>query len=461
MLALLLGLGLGVLIGWLLASRRMTRETLSEHLNPLTRELRDQLTRRDESLATLQAELSAEREKRTQAETRLEEASRSFAEQKKMLDESEKKLKESFDALSARALQNNAEQFLVQARKTLDAVLVEARGDLGKRQDAIKALIQPVSDTLKRYEEQIRHLEQSRQKAYGSLEEQVKLLTATNQQLQQETGKLVTSLRDPRVRGRWGEIALRRAAELAGMAEHVDFEQQTTYTDDEDGRYRPDMVVRLPGNRSVVIDAKAVLDAYLDAVAATDDDTRQAQLRRHASQIRSRIRELSSKRYWERLETTPEFVVLFLPAESFFSAAVGVDPDLIDNALASKVVLASPTTLVSLLKAIAYGWRQEQIEENARHISDLGRELYERMSILVDHLGKIGLNLERAVGAYNSAVGSFEGRVLPSARKFKELGATGGKDLDELEPVERHPRALESPEALAEQKPDQASDHLP
>ncbi len=451
-LFLVLGLAIGAAVAWFWASGRARMLAAQQQAElqarvaaaeGLTEELRGQISRHQAAADDLRTQLASERENRVAAETRMTETAQKFEEQRRLLAEAEIKLKESFESLSAKVLQASAEQFLANARKTLEVILADAKGDLGKRQEAISGLIQPIAESLKKYEEHIQAIEQSRQKAYGSLEEQVKMLTNTSQQLQQETGRLVTSLRDPKVRGRWGEMALRRTAELAGMTEHCDFEQQVNLQGEE-GRYRPDMVIHLPGGRTVAVDAKAVLDAYLDAVAATDEDTRRRCLERHATQIRSRVKELSSKAYWDKLGTTPEFVVLFLPAESFFSSAVEMDHGLIEDAIANRVVLASPTTLIALLRAIAYGWRQEQIAENAEQISRLGRDLYDRMDKLVEHIAAIGGGLNKAVASYNSAVGSLEQRVLPAARKFKELGSTGGDDIAELEPIERTPRQLEA-----------------
>lgn len=406
-------------------------------------EIREQLTGRETALTSLRQELDSERQERARTETRLQESEKRLEEQQRMLDETEKKLKESFESLSAKALKSNAEQFLQSARKTLEVILADARGDLGKREEAIKTLVKPIAESLKRYETQIQSLEQTRQKAYGSLEEQLKTLTSTSRELQSETGKLVTSLRDPKVRGTWGEMALRRSAELAGIPEHCAFETQVNVTAG-DARYRPDMVVYLPGGRTVVIDAKAVLDAYLDAVAATDEETRKRHLDRHARQVRDRIKELSGKSYWDKLEATPAFVVLFLPAESFFSAALESDPKLIEDAISKKVVLASPTTLIALLWAVAYGWRQQQLAENAQEISQLGKELFERMRTLVEHLENIGKGLGRAVDSYNKAVGSLETRVLPSARRFQELGAATGEEIVRLQPIDQAPRLLDT-----------------
>lgn len=457
---LIIGAIAGGVAGWLWSAAR-SRLAASRELAQLQSEvagaastanaLRDQVRQREDAIESLRQALDTERQSRVTAETRLEETDKRLQEERQLLAEAEKKLKETFEALSAKALQVNAEQFLAAAKKTLETILVDTKGNLGKHQEAINGIIKPLAETLKKLDEQNRTMEQARQKAYGSLEEQVKMLTSTGQQLQQETGKLVTSLRSPKVRGRWGEIALRRSAELAGMVERCDFEEQTNLLDSDDARFRPDMIVRLPQGRSVVVDAKTVLDGYLDAIGASDDEEKQRHLKRHAEQVRSRVRELSAKTYWDKLDCTPEFVVLFLPGESFFSAAVETDPSLIDDAVQSKVVLASPTTLISLLKAIAYGWRQEQIAENAEHISQLGRELYDRIGTLVDHLSRIGGGLNTAVSSYNKAVGSLETRVLPAARRFKELGAAPGEEIAVLEPIEHMPRDLDKPE---QEKPD-------
>lgn len=454
----------GAAIAWIVAGQRgklavqRERGELERRLAVLESEaaaLRLRLAEGDSTLTSLRQQLDVERQERARAETRMEEGARRIAEQQRLLDEAEKKLKDAFASLSADALKSNAEQFLATARKTLEVMLSDARGDLGKRQEAIQALVQPIADSLKRYESQIQGIEQARQKAYGSLEEQLKSLGTTSQLLQQETGRLTTALRNPRVRGRWGELALRRAAEIAGMTEHCDFVQQLS-VESEDARFRPDLVVNLPNGRTVVVDAKAVVEAYLDAVTATDETARSEHLARHAQNVRSRVRELSGKGYWERFEQSPEVVVLFLPGESFFSAALEADPRLLDEAGERRVILASPTTLIALLRAVAFGWRQERLARNAEQISRMGRELYERMRTLVERLDKVGVQLGRTVSAYNDTVGTLESRVLPSARRFRELGAGAGDELSDVARISETPR--QSSATLADKVPDRADE---
>ena len=350
-------------------------------------------------------------------------------------------LQNAFKALAADALKNNNSSFLQIAQETLKRFQSEAKGDLEARQKAVADLVAPVRDSLSKVDAQIQQMEIARGEAYGDLKAQVQSLIATQSELRSETGNLVRALRTPNVRGRWGEIQLRRVVEIAGMLPYCDFAEQETITG-ESGRLRPDLVVKLPGGKSVVVDAKTPLQAFLDAFETTDEDARRAALANHARQVRDHMKTLSGKNYWEQFEATPEFVVMFLPGETFFSAALEQDPGLIEHGVLQRVIPASPTTLIALLKAVAYGWNQEKLARNAHEISALGKELHERLRNLAGHITAVGTGLDRAVECYNKAVGSLENRVLVSARKFSELGASVVEDIPQLEPIETTARAL-------------------
>jgi DNA recombination protein RmuC len=350
-------------------------------------------------------------------------------------------LQNAFKALAADALKNNNSSFLQIAQETLKRFQSEAESDLEARQKAVADMVAPVRDSLSKVDAQIQQMEIARGEAYGDLKAQVQSLIATQSELRSETGNLVRALRTPNVRGRWGEIQLRRVVEIAGMLPYCDFAEQETITG-ESGRLRPDLVVKLPGGKSVVVDAKTPLQAFLDAFETTDEDARRAALANHARQVRDHMKTLSGKNYWEQFEATPEFVVMFLPGETFFSAALEQDPGLIEHGVLQRVIPASPTTLIALLKAVAYGWNQEKLARNAHEISALGKELHERLRNLAGHITAVGTGLDRAVECYNKAVGSLENRVLVSARKFSELGASVVEDIPELEPIETTARAL-------------------
>jgi len=348
-----------------------------------------------------------------------------------------------FKALSADALARNNQAFLELARATLAQTQEAARGDLEMRQQAIVELVAPVRSSLDKVDSQIQELEKARAGAYAALHEQVHSLVETQSQLRAETGKLVTALRTPGVRGRWGEIQLRRVVEMAGMLDHCDFVTQAA-VDSEEGRLRPDLLVRLPAGKIIVVDAKTPLDGYLQAIEAPDEQTRKARLADHARQVRAHLLALGRKSYWEQFDHAPEFAVLFLPGECFFSAALESDPSLIEFGVGQNIILATPTTLIALLRAVAYGWRQEDLAKNAADIAALGKDLFKRLSDMGDHLNKVGKGLERAVEAYNAAVGSLEARVMVTARKFADLKtAPLGVEIAELEPVEKSVRAVQ------------------
>jgi DNA recombination protein RmuC len=360
--------------------------------------------------------------------------------QKLLLEAAELRLRASVGELAQQALRDNSDSFLRLARESFGREQASMQGALRERETALAQLVEPIRAALEKTEGQMAAMERERRDAFTTLRTQIETLASGQSALQRETRNLVTALRRPEVRGRWGELTLRRVVELAGLSEHCDFTEQASVAGSQ-GAQRPDLIVHMPDGRDLVVDAKTPLDAYLEAIDAPTDEARRVATVRHAQQVEARVRELASKAYWEQFEHSPEFAVLFLPGDQFLSAALAERPELLDNALRQSVIVATPSTLIALLKAVAYGWRQARVAENAAIIHELGQELHRRLGTFVTHLARTGQRLEGAVEAYNSAVGSLERQVLPQARRFTELGAVTGAELPAAEPIERLVRA--------------------
>jgi DNA recombination protein RmuC len=431
---LITGLLAGGAAAWLYAKGRAAS---SERL---VEELREQANGRAEELSGVREALDAERQARARAEAELGASLENLKEQRALLEAMKKEMTDTFNALSSAALKSSSEDFLRLASEHVGRLLADTRGRLGEHSAAMDGLIKPLKENLKRYEEHIRDIEAKRGRDYTSLDEQIRQLATTHRELQKETGNLVTALRKPHVRGRWGEITLRNVVELAGMSSHCDFTEQVSVAT-EQGRQRPDMVVHMPGGHDIVVDSKVSMEALLESASAESEEGRREALRRHASHVKEHVNRLGSKSYWQQFEKSPELAVLFI-SEAAMTTALEADPTLIEDSLSKKVLISTPTTLFALLTAVAYGWRQEQVTKNAEAIATLGRELYDRVAVWARHINDVGAALGRGIEAYNKAVGSMEARVLPSVRRFKELGAATSEEIPGPTQVEQAPRNL-------------------
>jgi DNA recombination protein RmuC len=455
---------LGLALGWSIERARRPRapgELAAATATSL--ELRGQLDRIGGELAASRQELQDAIAARAGAEARVEEIGRRQADQQAAVDDATRRLNETFRLAASEALKENRAEFIASLESRMKDINSDVASDMAAKKVALEDLLDPLKDALDSYRKEATELEIRRKEEVAAVGAQYKQVAGATSLLQQEAAKLNNALRSPQVRGRWGQITLRRTAELAGMAANCDFTEQPNVAG-EDGRLQPDMLVRLPSGREVVVDSKVPLDGFLDALAATTATDSEAALDRHVRQTKEHIARLSSKDYQAQFTRSPEFVVLFIPNDSFLAAAAERDPMLIETALARNVVLATPATFVALLRAVAYGWRQAQVADSARQVGALGQRLFDRMGVLAEHFERVGGSLDRAVESYNQAVGSLETRVLPAVRRMRELGIAGPKEIKELQPIERSARpifAALAPEGAQRMFPDDDDEDLP
>ncbi|MCG6551696.1 MAG: DNA recombination protein RmuC [Candidatus Magnetominusculus sp. LBB02] len=447
------GLSVGAVLAWLMVSRRLLSahylkcsslegglKAAEAQLNALKVQLADKVN----EIISLREDLSDSRQTNAVFQTKLAASDENLKAQQLILETAKKDLTNTFNALSAAALKSTSEDFIRLASESLEKILSETRGSLGTHQEKIHGLVTPLTETLKKYEEQILKLQSQWDRDHGSLATHIQNIVLSNQQLQKETSNLSTALKNPQVRGRWGEMQLKNTVELAGMTEHCDFDLQTSVSTDT-GRLRPDMIIHLPSDRDIVVDSKVSLIAYVEAVSSdTSDENRIDLLKKHARHVRDHMERLAHKAYWEQFKKSPEFVVLFLPGESFFSAALEYDITLLEDAASKKIIISTPFTLIALLRAIAFGWRQEQMAKNAELIAKAAKELYERSNTFIDHIAELGKGIRKSVTGYNAVVSSLDKRLLPTLRKFKDLGVSVAIETASPEEITREPSRLYS-----------------
>ncbi len=426
------------------AEKRSAAEEKSKRIPELELELNS----KEKHTAELQNKIVDLSSQISKLDILLKEEKKATEDKLNLLNKAEQAFTDTFKVLSSEALKGNNQQFMQIAKNALESFHINAKGDLDLRQKSINDLVKPLKDSLEKVDSKLQELEITRTKAYSNLDHQLKALATTQAHLDIQTSNLVKALSTPTVRGRWGEIQLKRVVEICGMVEKCDFVvQESIHT--ESGRLRPDMVIKLPNNKEIVVDSKVPLKAYLEAIEASDDSVKQERLKEHAKQVRTHLSQLGNKAYWNQFKHTPEFVVLFLPGESFFSSALEQDPNLIEFGVNQNVILATPTTLISLLRAVAIGWRENTIAANTQQIRDLGQELYKRMSLFVTYFSEIKRHLDNTIEAHNKAVGSLEGRVLVSVRRFKELGASTGDEIGLLNSIDKSARVIHAPDFIA------------